>query len=103
MVTFFGNRNFRRHKQESSHVTCYQAYRSFEIFVICLAFLLIQKVDVTAITVKSTSRELNEESFSNCPGTLVKLFSVINFCSDLNYKTSKSNTIEFELETNIVF
>ena len=102
MVTFFENRNFRRHK-ESSHVTCYQACRSSEIFIICLAFLLIQKVDATAITVKSTSRELNEESFSNCPGTLVKLFSVINFCSDLNYKTSKSNTIEFELETNIVF
>ena len=75
---FFENRNFRRHKQESSHVTCYQACKLFEIFIICLAFLLMQKVNVTAITVKSTSRELNEESFSNCPGT----FSVqISFLS----------------------
>ena len=82
METFFNNRNFRRHK-ESSHVTCYQACRSFEIFIICLAFLLMQKVNVTAITVKSTSRELYEESFSNCPGTFVKLFFVINFYSVL--------------------
>ena len=78
MERFFENRNFRRHKQESSHVTCYQACKLFEIFIICLAFLLMQKVNVTAITVKSTSRELNEESFSNCPGT----FSVqISFLS----------------------
>ena len=83
METFFNYRNFRRH-EESSHVTCYQACRSFEIFIICLAFLLIQKVNVTAITVKSTSRELDGKSFLNCPGTFVKQFSVINFCSDLS-------------------
>ena len=82
--TFFHNRNFRRHK-ESSHVTCYQACRPFEIFIICLAFLLMQKVNVTAITVKSTSRELDGESFSNCQGTFVKLFSVINFCNVLSF------------------
>ena len=82
METFFNNRNFRRHK-ESSHVKCYQACRSFEIFIICLASLLMQKVNVTAITVKSTSREL-DESFSNCPGTFVNQFSVISFCSDLS-------------------
>ena len=81
--TFFNNRNFRRH-MESSHVTCYQACSSFEIFIICLAFLLIQKVNVTAITVKNTSRELDGESFSNCPGTFVNQFSVISFCSDLS-------------------
>ena len=83
METFFDNRNFRRHK-ESSHVTYYQACRSFEIFIICLAFLLMQKVNVTAVTVKNTSRELYEESFLNCPGIFVKQFSVINFCSDLS-------------------
>ena len=82
METFFNNRNFKRHK-ESSHVTCCQACRSFEIFIICLAFLLMKKVNVTAITV-NTSRRLDGESFSNCPGTSVKQISVINFCSDLS-------------------
>ena len=71
METFFNNRNFRRHK-ESGHVTRYQACRSCDIFIIFLAFLLMQKVNVTAITVKNTSRELDGESFSNCPGTFVK-------------------------------
>ena len=71
MKTFFNYRYFRRHK-ESSHVTCYQACRSFEIFIIFLAFLLMQKVNVTAITVKNTSRRLDGESFSNFPGTFVK-------------------------------
>ena len=83
METFFNKRNFKRHK-ESSHGTCYQACRSFEIFIIFLAFLLMQKVNVTVITVKNTSRELDGESFSNCPGTFVKQFSVINFCSNLS-------------------
>ena len=69
METFFETRNFRkilrwRGHKESSHVTCHQACRSFEIFIIYLAFQLIQKVNATAITVKSTSRELNGESFS---------------------------------------
>ena len=88
METFFDNRNFKRHK-ESSHVTCYQACRSFEIFIICLAFLLTLKVNVTAITVKSTSRELDGESFSHCPGTFVKQFSVITFCRDLTLLTRR--------------
>ena len=70
METVLNNRNFRRHK-ESSNVTCYQACRSFEIFIICLAFLLMHKVTVTAITVKSTSRDLDGENFSNCPGTFL--------------------------------
>ena len=69
-------------------MTCYQACRSFEIFIICLAFLLIQKVNVAAITVKSIARELDGENSSNCPGTFVKQFSVINFCGDINLSLS---------------
>ena len=53
------------------------------MFITFLAFLLIQKVDVSAITVKSTSRELDGEGFSNCQGTFVEWFSVINVCNDL--------------------
>ena len=94
METFFDNRNFRRtlkcrRHNESSHVTCYQAFRSFEIFIICLVFLLTQKVNVTAITVKNTSRELDGESFSHCPGTFVIQFSVITFCRDLTLLTRR--------------
>ena len=68
----FENRSFRRilrwrKRKESSHVTCYKACRPFEMCIICLAFLLIQKVDVSVITVKSTSRELNGRRFSSCP------------------------------------
>ena len=76
METFFENRNFRRilrwrsHK-ESSHVMYYQACKSFGIFIICLAFLLMHKVNASAITARSTARELDGESFSNCPGTFV--------------------------------
>ena len=77
-------------------MTCYRACRSFEIFIICLAFLLIQKANVTAITVKSTSRELDGESSSNCQGTLVKQFSVINFCGDLSLSLSYHQTYKFK-------
>ena len=71
-------------------MTCYQACKSFEIFTICLAFLLIQKVDVAAITVKSTSRELDWKSYLNCPGK----FSFYWFDQNSNKK--------FELQTNMV-
>ena len=80
-------------------MTCYQACRSFEIFIICLAFLLIQKVNVTAITVKSTSRELDGKSFLNCPGTfLLCRFIIVYRCSDLIHFNSN---IRLELQTNI--
>ena len=65
-------------------MTWYQACKSFEIFIICLAFLLIQKVNVTAITVKSTSRGLDEKRFSKYPGTfLFPHFIIVYLWSDL--------------------
>ena len=82
-------------------MTCCQACRSFEIFIICLAFLLIQKVNVAAITVKSTARELDGESFSNCPGTFMRQFSAINFCGDLSYhQTQLNSNKKVEIERN---
>ena len=84
-----------RRRKESSHATCYQACRSFEIFITCLAFLLIQKVHVSAITVRSTSGELDGRNFLNFPGTFVSLFSATNLSSVLQSVTIrlKSNKV----------
>ena len=79
-------------------MTCYQACRSFETFIICLVFLSIQKVDVSAITVRSTSGELDGRGFSNFPGTFVSLFSVTNFSSVLH-----SVTIRLKIKSQTKF
>ena len=85
-------------------MTCYQACRPFEIFTICLAFLLIQTVVATAITVKSTSRELDGKSFSNCPGTfLFPRLTIVYPCSDfiqLARDFNFNSNIKLELQGN---
>ena len=65
----------------------------------------MHKVNVIAITVKNTSRELDGKSFLSCPGTfLFCRFIIVCRCSDLIQLARNlhfNSDIRLELQTNI--